>query len=54
MSKAYVVEKIMQVIVSEADLNPGEELSEDLAVEIARQIDHHEWQQTDIAVVETI
>lgn len=52
MTKAYVIEKTLQVIVSEADLNPDEnELTEDLALEIAKEIDNYEWQEIDIAVV---
>lgn len=52
MTKAYIVEKTLQVIVNEDDLTEEEtELTEDLALEIAKEIDNYEWQEIDLAVV---
>lgn len=51
MSNRYVVEKVLQVVITEDDLiEDDEELTEDLALEIARDIDNYEWQEVAIAV----
>lgn len=50
----FVVEKVLQVIIDNDDLcEDGVELTEDLALEIAQEIDNSEWQQVDLAVVGT-
>ena len=49
-SRAYVVEKTLQIIINEADLMEEEELSEPLALIIAGEIPDYEWQQVDIVV----
>lgn len=51
MSKQYVVEKTLQVIITDDDLIDERELTEDLALEIAQGIDNYEWQQVGIDVV---
>lgn len=54
MAKAYIVEKVYEIIISEEDLTPDEdELTADLAVEIAAGVDIHEWNQIDIYVAGT-
>lgn len=52
MSK-YVIEKVLQVIIEEDEFDEDVEPSEDLALEIAKEIDNSEWDQVDIAVVGT-
>lgn len=50
----YVVEKVLQVIIDQDDfMMAGGDPSEDLALEIAAEIDNSEWQQVDLAVVGT-
>lgn len=51
MSKRYVIEKILQIVITEDDAHPKEALSEELALEIAREIDNYEWQEVDFSVV---
>jgi translation elongation factor EF-Tu-like GTPase len=52
VSKSYIVEKTLQVTITEDDLvDEEEELTEDLALEIAKDIDNYEWSQVDCAVV---
>lgn len=51
MSKSYVVEKVLEIVITEDDLTDEEqELTEDLAVEIAQGIDNSEWQQIDLYI----
>lgn len=53
MSRRYVVEKILQVVITEDDLTDEEtELTEALALEISHDIDTYEWQEINRAVVE--
>ena len=55
MSKKFVVEKVLQVVITEDDLvDDEEELTEDLALEIANDIDDYEWQQVAIAAAEDL
>lgn len=49
--KAYIVEKTLQIFVSEDDLEPDEELTPDTAMSVAAEIDTSEWVQVDIDVV---
>lgn len=51
MSQKFVVEKTYEIVITEDDLEPGEVLDADLALEIARDTDISEWDQVDIDVV---
>lgn len=45
---AYVVEKTLQVTITDEDLNEGdEELTAELAIAISYEIDTSEWQEID-------
>lgn len=51
MPRSYVIEKTLEVVITEDDLVNEEELTEDLALEIAEELDLHEWQAIDIQIV---
>lgn len=54
MSKRYLVEKILQVVITEEDLvDEEEELTADLALEIANDIDIGDWEEVDLDVIDT-
>lgn len=53
MTKTYLVERTLQIRITEADLNPDDgELTESLALEIAQEIGDEEWVVVDEHVEE--